>query len=142
MKQENFHLQKDILQESLAGRTLMVQPFIESILDKGEYSLFYFAGQYSHGIMKTPKSGDFRVQEEHGGLLKSIQPDDKLLEAANKALQTIPEQVLYARIDLVEHQERYKLMEIELIEPSLYFNLDDQAAMRFSIALDQWMSGI
>ena len=36
-----------------------------SVLEEGEYSLFYFGGDYSHAILKTPKAGDFRVQEEH-----------------------------------------------------------------------------
>ena len=138
-KHDYVTLQKTLI-ECLTGRFLMVQPFIESIIDVGEYSVFYFADQYSHSIMKTPKSGDFRVQEEHGGLLRLIEADEPLLCAAQKALQTIPEKVMYARIDLVEHQGHYKVMEIELIEPSLYFNLDENAAARFAKALDQWVT--
>ena len=105
LKKDSFLQKKQELQESLINRQLMVQPFIQSIVDHGEYSLFYFAGEYSHSIIKIPKSGDFRVQEEHGGQLKSISPSEELLTAANKALQTVPEMVLYARIDLVEHQD-------------------------------------
>ena len=139
LKKGDFLQKKQELQESLKNRQLMVQPFIQSIVDQGEYSLFYFAGEYSHSIIKTPKSGDFRVQEEHGGLLKSISPGVELLTAANKALQTIPEKVLYARVDLVEHQGVFKIMEIELIEPSLYFNLDASAAMKFAKVFNKWM---
>ncbi len=139
LKLNDYHQHENELQESLKGKQLMVQPFVESIVSVGEYSLFYFAGQYSHSIKKTPKSGDFRVQEEHGGLLASIEPDSAMLATAKKALLTIPEPVLYARIDLVEHQGQYKVMEIELIEPSLYFNLDDQSPMRFCKALNHWM---
>ena len=43
-----------------------MQPFIENIQTEGEYSLFFFNGEYSHAILKTPAAGDFRVQEEHG----------------------------------------------------------------------------
>ena len=139
LKKGDFLQKKQELQESLKNRQLMVQPFIQSIVDQGEYSLFYFAGEYSHSIIKTPKSGDFRVQEEHGGQLTSISPSEELLTAANKALQTIPEKVLYARVDLVEHQGVFKIMEIELIEPSLYFNLDASAAMKFAKAFNKWM---
>ena len=140
LKRETFAQEKPLLEKSLKGRQLMVQPFIPAIIEKGEYSIFYFAGQYSHCILKTPKQGDFRVQEEHGGLLSSIDPSAELLSAAQKALNTIPEDVLYARIDLVEFEGQYQLMEIELIEPSLYFNLDDQAASKFSKAFDAWMN--
>lgn len=140
LKKETFENQKDLLKESLKDRQLMVQPFVPAIIEEGEYSLFYFAGEYSHCILKTPKSGDFRVQEEHGGLLQSITPCQELLTAGNMALQTIPEKVLYARIDLVQHQGSFQLMEIELIEPSLYFNLDEMAASRFAKAFNNWMN--
>ncbi len=139
LKKNSFDQNKKLLKTSLKNRQLMVQPFVPAIIEQGEYSLFYFANQYSHCILKTPKSGDFRVQEEHGGHLQSITPSKDLLTAAQKALQTIPEKVLYARIDLVQHQGEYQLMEIELIEPSLYFNLDENAAPRFAKAFDDWM---
>ena len=140
LKKETLEQKKTTLESSLQNRQLMVQPFIPAIVEQGEYSLFYFAGQYSHCILKTPKQGDFRVQEEHGGILQSINPNEDLLTAASKALITIPEKVLYARIDLVEFEDQYQLMEIELIEPSLYFNLDEQAAMRFAKAFADWMN--
>ena len=133
LKKESFESEKALLNRSIKGRQLMVQPFIPAIVEEGEYSLFYFAGQYSHCILKTPKKGDFRVQEEHGGLLRSIDPDEELLTAAKKALRTIPEKVLYARIDLVKFQEQF-------IEPSLYFNLDKNAASNFSKAFAKWMN--
>lgn len=139
LKKLDYKTQKVLLESSLKGRQLMVQPFINAIVEEGEYSLFYFAGSYSHCILKTPKTGDFRVQEEHGGLLQSISPSKELLTAANIALQTIPEKVLYARVDLVEHEGVFKIMEIELIEPSLYFEFDDMAATRFARAFAQWM---
>jgi|GEM_PF-38919 len=142
LKKDTYSAQEKLLSESLENRQLMVQPFISAIVEEGEYSLFYFAGKYSHCILKTPKQGDFRVQEEHGGILQSIKPSKDLLIAGNKALQAIPEEVLYARIDLVEHEGVYKLMEIELIEPSLYFNLDEKAAERFSEAFVDWMDKI
>ncbi len=139
VKKESLNQDKERLESSLKNRQLMVQPFVPAIIEQGEYSLFYFANQYSHCILKTPKSGDFRVQEEHGGQLQSITACNELLTAAQKALQTIPEKVLYARIDLVKYLGEYQLMEIELIEPSLYFNLDDKAASRFAQAFNQWM---
>jgi glutathione synthase/RimK-type ligase-like ATP-grasp enzyme len=140
LKKENFQADKELLETSLKNRQLMVQPFIPAIVEEGEYSLFYFADNYSHCILKTPKQGDFRVQEEHGGILQNIDPSPALLDAAQKALQTIPEKVLYARIDLVEYKGKFNLMEIELIEPSLYFNLDDQAATRFAKSFASWMT--
>ncbi|KXI29741.1 ATP-grasp domain-containing protein [Paraglaciecola hydrolytica] len=122
------------LTTEFAKRPFMLQPFLPAIVEEGEYSLFYFAGHYSHAILKRPKSGDFRVQEEHGGLLQSIEPCEEMLTCSRHALASLPEDALYARIDLVRHQGEFALMEIELIEPSLYFNMDPLAAQRFADA--------
>ena len=50
----------------------MVQPFIESVLEEGEYSIFLFGDTISHAIRKRPKSGDFRVQESFGGSVELL----------------------------------------------------------------------
>ena len=127
----------------------MVQPFIESVISEGEFSLFYFNGEYSHAILKTPKADDFRVQEEHGGRLQKIIPEQVLLAQAEHALAVIAkltgEMPLYARLDFVrvsddEACEPFALMEAELIEPSLYFNMDNQAAQRFANAFVKRMN--
>ncbi|MEZ6127110.1 MAG: hypothetical protein R3C59_00345 [Planctomycetaceae bacterium] len=115
---------------------LMIQPFIRSVIDTGEYSLFYFGGKYSHSILKTPAPGDFRVQEEHGGRLLTILPDPDLVEVADRAVKAIPEPVLYARVDLVRLSDSTPaVMELELIEPSLYFAHDTHSPTRFADAV-------
>jgi glutathione synthase/RimK-type ligase-like ATP-grasp enzyme len=155
-----FWLKKESAEESIEelelifGQThFMVQPFIESIVEEGEFSLFYFDGQYSHAILKTPKQDDFRVQEEHGGCLRSIEPEEALLTQAKNTLAVICNEVgempLYARLDFVRilpmqngsalSGNSFGLMEAELIEPSLYFNMDDQAAKRFANAFNSRM---
>ncbi|MGZ3443894.1 MAG: ATP-grasp domain-containing protein, partial [Polyangia bacterium] len=45
----------------------LVQPFAPEIATEGEWSLLFFGGGYSHAAIKTPASGDFRVQTQHGG---------------------------------------------------------------------------
>jgi hypothetical protein len=131
------------LSQAFAKRELMVQPFMAAICQEGEFSLFYFNGQYSHTILKTPAQGDFRVQEEHGGGLLSVRPEPSLLVAANNTMQAISKlhgELLYARIDFVRYQNTFALMEAELIEPSLYFNMDDASAQRFANAFDTRMT--
>ena len=120
------------LQTLFHQRDCMVQPFIPSIVTEGEFSLFFFGNEYSHTILKTPKQGDFRVQEEHGGQLQSIEPEASLLELSRAALAAIPSPTLYARIDWVRTPNGFALMELELIEPSLYFNMDADSAERFA----------
>lgn len=123
------------------SRSFMVQPFMPNILTEGEYSLIYFGGDFSHALLKKPKSGDFRVQEEHGGILYSIHADPVLQDSAQKVLNALDEVPLYARVDLVRNRDdEYFLMELELIEPSLYFNMDEASAGRFARVVDLWMN--
>lgn len=119
------------LAQVFADKSLMIQPFLPAILSPGEYSLFYFDHQYSHAILKTPKAEDFRVQEEHGGQLTAIQPTQAMLDIAEQTLSALPSRSLYARVDLIDTGNGFAIMEVELIEPSLYFNMDPKSAQRF-----------
>jgi glutathione synthase/RimK-type ligase-like ATP-grasp enzyme len=130
----------DILKNTFENRPFMVQPFMDKIVAEGEYSLFYFGGEYSHSIIKKPQEGDFRVQEEHGGTLELITPGPAILKTAQKVIEVIKPEPLYARVDLVRMEnDRFALMELELIEPSLYFNMDPVSPERFVKAFIKWM---
>ncbi|MEO0576646.1 MAG: hypothetical protein AAF004_14370 [Pseudomonadota bacterium] len=120
----------------------MWQPFLTRITTEGEYSLFYFSGEYSHAILKTPKSGDFRVQEEFGGVIQAITPAAELRAAADQTLASLDSPPLYARVDLVRgnRDDAWQLIELELIEPSLYLRMDEQASARFAHAVNAWLS--
>jgi hypothetical protein len=121
-------------------KEFMVQPFMNNIIDEGEYSLFFFGGKYSHTINKIPKENDFRVQEEHGGVIKRADNDLKKIALASDIINKLEKLPLYARVDLVRTKENnFALMELELIEPSLYFNYDDEAPVRFVKIFDEWI---
>tara|TARA_R110000737_G_scaffold123766_1_gene155876 strand:- start:25833 stop:26744 length:912 start_codon:yes stop_codon:yes gene_type:complete len=137
LTKDNYQTKILELSQAFASRELMVQPFMADICQEGEFSLFYFNGAYSHTILKTPAQGDFRVQEEHGGGLLSVTPEPALTAAANQTMQAISKlhgELLYARIDFVRYQDTFALMEAELIEPSLYFNMDELSPQRFAKA--------
>lgn len=122
-----------------SGTTVMVQPFLHRIVEAGELSLFYFAGELSHAIRKTPATGDFRVQEEHGGTPVLVDPSPAAVRLAEAALGSIPGgPVLYARVDLAPTDAGLAVIELELIEPSLYFRLDPRAPGRFVEAVEAW----
>lgn len=129
--------------ERIAGifhkRDCMIQPFMPNIISEGEYSLFFFAGQYSHAILKTPAESEFRSQEEHGGEIRAVVPEEKLLLRAHQAVGTLSPAPLYARIDFVRDDANdFLVMELELIEPSMYLRMDPQAPERFAMAIDKW----
>lgn len=117
---------------------LMAQPFLRSILTEGEYSLIYFRGRFSHAAVKTPKKDDFRVQEVYGGKLERVEPESRLREAGDAVMKALPEPPTYARVDVVRAEtgpDPYWLMELELIEPSLFLKLEPEAPARFADAL-------
>lgn len=123
------------------AREFMVQPFVPSIVSEGEYSLFYFGGKFSHAINKSPKPHDFRVQEEHGGTITAVEPDEHLLKAGIDALRRIEKELLYARVDLVRRDDgSYALMELELIEPALYFRMCERSPELFARHFDRLMN--
>lgn len=125
------------------NRMTMLQPFISNIVEQGEWSVFYFGGEYSHTVLKTPKAGDFRVQEEYGSHLQAVSPSPELLAIAGQAMKAIIEPTLYARVDLVRLQNgEPAIMELELIEPSLYFPYDDESPQRFANAIDQTLRSV
>jgi len=53
--------------EQQMGGPFLIQQFIPEIQSDGEISLVYIDGQFSHAVLKRPRAGDFRVQQEHGG---------------------------------------------------------------------------
>ena len=124
------------VESALRGREFLAQPFVRGVVDEGEFSVILFGGEHSHTVLKTPRGGDFRVQEEHGGLIRAVTPEPALLAAARAALAAAGATPLYARADLVRTGSGFALMELELIEPSLYLRTDAAAPERFAAAID------
>jgi glutathione synthase/RimK-type ligase-like ATP-grasp enzyme len=111
----------DLVPKDVAGRRMLIQPFMASIAAHGEYSLMLFAGRFSHAILKTPKSGDFRVQPHLGGSERPCETPDGAIALAKAALAAAPAEAVYARVDMVIDDEgKLRIMELELIEPALW----------------------
>ena len=105
------------------GARRLVQPLMPGILTDGEYSLFFFDGRFSHAIVKRPATGDFRVQEQFGGREEPWDANDAARALAVAALAAAPAPPVYARVDMVgDARGRPHIMELELIEPSLFLH--------------------
>jgi len=105
------------------GARRLVQPLMPGILTEGEYSLFFFAGKFSHAIVKRPASGDFRVQEQFGGRETACAASAAAQALAAQALAAAPAAPVYARVDMVgDALGTLHIMELELIEPSLFLH--------------------
>lgn len=119
----------------LAASGVLIQPFLAEIQTRGEWSLIFLRGEYSHAILKLPGAGDFRVQQELGGSADAASPPPALIEQARAVVAEIPGPWLYARVDGVEIDGVFTLMELELIEPSLFLVSDGEAPARFAEAI-------
>ena len=85
---------------------------------------------------KIPKEGDIRSQEEFGSTLKPISPPNEAKLLAEKVLNSIKENLTYARVDMIKAKDgSFLLMELELIEPCLYLSLHKKAPLNFVKAL-------
>lgn len=118
--------------QSIASeKELLLQEFMPEIQTSGETSLIFFNKKYSHCVNKKPVDGDFRVQSQFGGKYSAIEPGSELIEEAQKIVNQFKNDLLYARVDGIIIENELHLMEIECIEPDLYFNLSDGSHQRF-----------
>ena len=119
----------------------LVQPFIPEVAEVGEYSLIFFNGKFSHGVLKTPAKSDFRVQHYFGGTIQEICPNEPMLSSAQKLIEEFAPDSLYGRVDGVDINGEFHLMELELIEPYLFLGLSDQAVPNYKKALKERLLG-
>ena len=114
---------------------LLVQEVVPEVMSAGEWSLIFIDGAYSHAAIKRPRSGDFRVQTELGGTAKPARPTAAIVAAGMAITRHIPGDWLFARIDGVVTARGFLLMEVECIEPLLFFAQEPAARTRFARAL-------
>ena len=114
-------LTQEVLDNKTRTGDWLVQPFLEEIKDAGEISMLFFGGNFSHAIQKVPKSGDFRVQKQFGAKYLKYEPTKELLDIAKNIVEIAGKESVYARIDGVMTQNGFLLMEVEMIEPDLFF---------------------
>ncbi len=67
----------------------LIQEFRNEIVEYGEWSLIFFEREFSHAVIKHPRAGDFRVQEELGGIIKAEAPPLLLINQAQKVLDHV-----------------------------------------------------
>ena len=123
------------------GRTVLVQPYDARIAD-GETALVFIAGKQSHAFTKGPLLPPQGVKPEFDEsgtyaeeTLRPAEPDFELwdvgyaaLAAAAERVQIAPEEFLYARVDVIGGADDPRLLELELVEPSLgWRQLDEDA---------------
>jgi glutathione synthase/RimK-type ligase-like ATP-grasp enzyme len=124
-----------LLDREGATRDMMVQPYVTGI-EAGEVSLIFIDGALSHAVNKVPKDQDFRSQPEFGSDVKAVEASGEMRMRARDILSTVGGKLLYARVDFVKGDDGTPwLMELELVEPSLYLAWDEHAAAKLAEAI-------
>lgn len=134
LERDSIHHQKDSIHQLLKTASYLVQPFMPEI-SRGEWSFVFFNQQYSHGVLKIPKEGDFRVQFHHGGNTDYRPAERRHIDMANEYVQSFAKNTLYARVDGIIKNGIFYLMELELIEPYLFLNANKKAFENYHQAL-------
>ena len=127
---------EDPVPQAVLGRAMMVQPFLPSIGQEGDYSVMLFGGKFSHSIVKRPKAGDYRVQPHLGGTEYPCDPPEGAVELADAALAAAPAEAAYARVDMVRDEAgKLAIIELELIEPALWLQHAPDKGASFASAV-------
>jgi len=116
----------------LAARgAVLVQPYVASVDDYGERSLVWIDGELSHAIRKAPRfAGD---AEAITGPFP-IADDERAVALA--ALAPHADRILYGRVDLARDAAGTPMvMELELVEPSLFFARQPGSVERYVAGL-------
>ena len=123
----------DAVPSNAVGARMLIQPFMASVATAGEYSIMLFDDVFSHAIVKRPKPGDFRVQPHLGGSEVSCVAPPGSIELAKAALAAAPAPATYARVDMIADEDGcLRIMELELIEPSLWLDLAPDKGAAFA----------
>ncbi len=108
--------------ELLQQETMLFQPFQQHIVDNGEISCMLMGGKFTHAVLKKAKAGDFRVQDDHGGTVHAYTASAEEIAFAEKAVAACSTLPAYARVDITRNDTgALVIMELELIEPELWF---------------------
>ena len=124
----NVEVHEAIFQKLIQNEAFMLQPFQKNIVN-GEISLMVMAGQFTHAVLKVAKPGDFRVQDDFGGTVHDYQPTQAEMDFAEKAVAACSPSPALARVDIIrDNHDQLAIIELEMIEPELWFRLNPKAA--------------
>jgi glutathione synthase/RimK-type ligase-like ATP-grasp enzyme len=126
-----------VIHQLLQEESFLVQPFLPQIQTQGEWSFVFFNGKFSHCLLKKAKSGDFRVQHYLGGTIHPDVPPAGLLDTTAAYVDRFAKGCLYARVDGVMADNRFLLMELELIEPFLFLDTHPHSYENYYQALQE-----
>lgn len=126
------------LDRLLATRDVMVQPHLAALAEQGELSLLFARGRFTHAVRRRSALVDGHVMPKSAPAdapAAAIECAARVLEAAGALTGVSPNEMLYSRVDLAATGSDCVLLELELIEPSLFLVHAPNEAEAFAAAL-------
>jgi hypothetical protein len=128
---ESMQLGQSHLDRFLPTHDMLLQPFVETVTSSHERSLVYIESEFTHAVERKPALNLEPSAEE-----RLVTPEEDELLLAQKILGLLPSPPLYARVDLIhDDAEALRLMELELVEPTLWLRFAPHAVQRFADAI-------
>lgn len=122
-----------------SGRDVLIQPYVQSVDVVGERALVFVEGEFTHAMTKaamlnTP-AADRHMLFRHEQMSK-VDVDAGAIAFAQRVLSDLGYQrLLYARVDLVGYEGGWAVMELELVEPSLFLSYDESVPVKLAQAI-------
>ena len=119
----------------------IVQEFQNNVITEGEVAMIVIGGKFTHAVLKKAKEGDFRVQDDFGGSIAILNPNEEMVKNAEKCTRILTPIPSYARVDIIwDNLMDLAVSELELIEPELWFRLNPNAAQKLAHHVDLILS--
>lgn len=115
-------------------QAVLVQPYLSSVVTYGERALIFFERRYSHAVVKKPFDTVLAISDARSSL---VEPTQQEIAVATAALEAVPGEPIYARVDLLRDERDIFVSEVELIEPALYLSVCESARGDFADAIER-----
>lgn len=123
--------------ETIAAGDVLAQAYVPEVSEQGEWSFVFFDGCYSHAALKRAAPGEFRVHIEWGGTVESAVPPPALIAQAQTLMDALALRATYGRVDGTDVDGTLVVMELEVVEPELFFDREPHAAARLADAVER-----
>jgi glutathione synthase/RimK-type ligase-like ATP-grasp enzyme len=122
----------DALTLARPGVDAVVQPYLWDVEQRGEISVVCIGGEPTHAVLRLPAAGEFRIHDHWGGTTEPVEPDAEVLDLARAVLARQRSRSDYARVDVLFDADVPRVVELELVDPYLYFEVAPGAADRLA----------
>jgi glutathione synthase/RimK-type ligase-like ATP-grasp enzyme len=128
---ERARAAQTFLDDLVRDRDAMVQRWMPAVETYGERSLVWIDGRITHAVRKSPRFAG-GVEQVSG----AMPIEDRERAFAEEVLAPWADSLLYGRVDIIRDEDDVlRVMEVELVEPSLFLTQSPAALDRFVRAI-------